>query len=368
MDNYSMFLPSYTIGPSAYEAVGEICRQYGKTAVVLGGRRAMEAAKPYLDEAEGQTIKILDYVWFGGECSYGNVNTVAANKTIAKADMIFAVGGGKATDTAKCVGELLNKPVFTFPTIASNCSCCTSVSIMYTSEGVFVEPHFFSKPPVHAFINTEIICQSPVQYMWAGMGDTYAKFYEATVSARGDKLEHFTALGVEMSGMCAKPIFEYGRRALEDNRRHVNSHELRQVVLAITVTTAMVSIFVTRDHTPDYNSGLAHAVFYALTRFPVIEEKHLHGEVVALGVLILLIADKQLDEFERVYKFNRVTGLPTSIFDVGITEEQFKSVLPGLVTLSDIRHYPYEVTVQMVEEAFLYLEEYNKSVIQAEKR
>ena len=196
--------------------------------------------------------------------------------------------------------------------------------------------------------------------MWAGMGDTYAKFYEARISSRGDTLEHFTALGVEMSGMCAAPIFMYGQKALEDNRRHENSYELQQVVLAITVSTAMVSIFVTRDHTPDYNSGLAHAVFYALTAFPLLEENHLHGEVVALGVLILLIADKQYEEFERVYNFNRVTGLPISIFDVEITEEQLKSVLPRMTTLSDVRHYPYEVTVPMLEEAFSYLEEYNK--------
>ena len=355
-----MFLPSYTIGPDAYEKIGEICPMYGKTAVVIGGYRAMEAARDALDAAAKDAVKILDYVWFGGECSYGNVNTIAANKSIAKADMIFAVGGGKATDTSKCVGEMLNKPVFTFPTIASNCSCCTSVSIMYTSDGVFVEPHFFEKPPVHAFINTKIISESPTKYMWAGMGDTYAKYYEATVSSRGETLEHFTALGVAMSGMCKEPILRYGERALEDNRRHVNSYELQQTVLAITVSTAMVSIFVTRDHTPDYNSGLAHAVFYALTNFPHIEEKHLHGEVVALGVLILLIADKQYDEFERVYKFNRVTGLPTSIFDVEITPEQLKSVLPGLTELSDVRHYPYKVTVPMLEEAFGYLEEYNK--------
>ena len=360
MDNYSMFLPSYTIGENAYEKVSEICAQYGKTAVVIGGYRAMEAAKPYLDEAVKADIKIIDYKWFGGECSYGNVNTMAADKTIAKADMIFAVGGGKAIDTSKCIGEILNKPVFSFPTIASNCSCCTSVSIMYTSEGVFVEPHFFEKPPLHAFINTKIICESPVKYMWAGMGDTYAKFYEATVSSRGESLEHFTALGVAMSNMCVEPILKNGQRALDDNRKHINSYELQQTILTITVSTAMVSIFVTRDHTPDYNSGLAHAVFYALTNFKIIEERHLHGEVVALGVLILLIVDKQYEEFERVYKFNRVTGLPTSIFDVEITEEQLKSVLPGMTTLSDIRHYPYEVTVPMLEEAFSYLEEYNK--------
>src|SRR5699024_11372926 len=61
------------------------------------------------------------------------------------------------------------------------------------------------------------------------------------------------------------------------------------LVLAIVVTTGIASIFLTKDYTPDYNSGLAHAIFYALTAYPVIEERHLHGEVGAFGILIALL-------------------------------------------------------------------------------
>lgn len=367
MNNYSMYLPSYTVGEKAYDKIGEICSQYGKTAVVIGGEKAMKAARTLLDEAVASAgIKINEYLHFGGECSYGNANILAANRLVQKSDMIFAVGGGKATDTAKCVGEIAEKPVFSFPTIASNCSCCTSVSIMYTEEGVFVEPHFFEKPPVHAFINTDIIVQSPVKYMWAGIGDTYAKYYEATVSSRGEELEHFTALGVAASTMCLEPLLKNGCKALSDNKRHIASYEFQQAVLAITVSTALVSIFVTRDHTPDYNSGLAHAVFYALTAIKSIEEKHLHGEVVAFGVLILLLCDKNYAEFERIYKFNSIVGLPVSITDLELTKAQIKEILPRIAQMPDIKHYPYAVTVQMLEEAFGYLDEYSGKNASAE--
>ena len=83
------------------------------------------------------------------------------NPAVIKADMIFAIGGGKSTDTGKCLGVKINKPVFSFPTIASNCSACTSVSIMYYPDGRFKEPFFYPAPPVHAFINTEITVNSP---------------------------------------------------------------------------------------------------------------------------------------------------------------------------------------------------------------
>ncbi len=45
--------------------------------------------------------------------------------------MVFGVGGGKALDTVKCLCITDDKPIFTFPTIASNCAACTSVSIIY---------------------------------------------------------------------------------------------------------------------------------------------------------------------------------------------------------------------------------------------
>ena len=71
--------------------------------------------------------------------------------------MVFGVGGGKALDTVKCLCITDDKPVFTFPTIASNCAACTSVSIMYNSDGTFLKPNFFIRPAMHAFIDTEII-------------------------------------------------------------------------------------------------------------------------------------------------------------------------------------------------------------------
>ena len=48
---YTSFLPDYSVGEDCYDAVPKIAKQYGKTAVVIGGKTAMSKAKPYLDEA-----------------------------------------------------------------------------------------------------------------------------------------------------------------------------------------------------------------------------------------------------------------------------------------------------------------------------
>lgn len=273
------------------------------------------------------------------------------------ADMVFGVGGEKALDTVKCLCITDDKPVFTFPTIASNCAACTSVSIMYNEDGTFLKPHFFIRPAMHAFIDTEIIAKAPYQYLWAGIGDTYAKYYEATISSRDERLEHFTSLGVALSKMCRDPLLEYGPKAFADHKQKLCTYDVEQVILAIVVTTGIASIFLTKDFTPDYNSGLAHAIFYALTSYPVIEERHLHGEVVGFGVLLALLVDGQEEEFEKVYELNRSINLPVSLEQIEISEEQWKESMTRIPEMSDVKHYPYRVTPEMLDAAMTKLKE-----------
>ncbi len=361
MENYSIYLPSYSIGESVYDKIPSICEPYGHSIAAVGGHRAIASVKDLLlDAVKDSCLEIVDFIWYGGEASYENVAALMENPEIQAADMLFAIGGGKATDTTKALAAKLGKPVFTIPTIASNCSACTSVSIMYNPDGSFKEPFFFAKPPVHAFIQTSVIAKTPCCYMWAGIGDTYAKYFEATVSSRGEDLPHYTALGVGMSRMCYEPLIRYGQKALRDQKAGKVSPEFEQTVLAIIVTTAVVSILVTTEHIIDYNTGLGHAVYYALTSFPRIEEGHLHGELVAFGILILLLIDGQEEEFDKVYAFNKSIGLPTCIADVEITKDDLPAVIHQTAMMKDIEHNPYPITEEMLSKAFDELEEYGK--------
>ena len=203
LENYEVHLPNYSIGDKIYDKIGPVCESYGTKVLVIGGQKALDAAyekiKRYVDETTG--LHIIGKVVYGENCTYETVDKLRALPLYHEADMVFGIGGGKALDTVKCLCIPDDKPVFAFPTIASNCAACTSVSIMYQEDGTFLKPHFFVRPVMHAFIDTEIISRAPSQYMWAGIGDTYAKYYEATISSRGEQLEHFTALGVATSRM-----------------------------------------------------------------------------------------------------------------------------------------------------------------------
>ena len=135
MNNYSVVLPSYSIGDNCLSLVEKICSGSGSKAVVVGGKTAVSKIKDDLiSTLANSSISIVDFVWYGGECSFENVEMLKANPSVVNADMIFAVGGGKALDTCKALANEINKDVYTFPTIASNCAATTAVSIMYNSK------------------------------------------------------------------------------------------------------------------------------------------------------------------------------------------------------------------------------------------
>ncbi len=57
--SYNEFLPSYSIGDDCYKEIPYVTRRYGKTAVVIGGKTAMEKSSRHtaaISENALQTI------------------------------------------------------------------------------------------------------------------------------------------------------------------------------------------------------------------------------------------------------------------------------------------------------------------------
>ena len=133
----STFFPHFTIGVDAYDAIPDICLDYGKTAVIVGGEKSRAAAEPLIRKAIEGKIELLGSFQYGDDATFENAEALTRIPEIRKADMVFAVGGGRATDTAKWATHLLKKPLFTFPTLASNCASVTAVCIMYHPDHSF---------------------------------------------------------------------------------------------------------------------------------------------------------------------------------------------------------------------------------------
>lgn len=364
MSSYSVYFANYTIGEDAYREAAQVCAMYGRRALLIGGEKALQAGREKLETAlrlgaEMAGIsdgpEIVETVLFGEDCTYARIEELARLAEEKQADMIFGMGGGKALDTAKGAAEKAGLAVFTFPTIAATCAATTALSVVYKEDGNFDSFYFFDRPARHCFIDTAIIAAAPDKYLRAGIGDTIGKYYECHFAARGDRLEHSSALGREISNMCYLPFPEYARQALEECRQNRAGTALEQAVLANIVSTGLVSLLVIDD----YNCAIAHSVYYGLVLLPGFEEKYLHGDVVAYGVLVQLAVDGQIKEAKELKKFLTELGIPVSLSAMGVSmqREDLEEVLHETVTGPDMEHIPYAVTEEMVYEAMLAVEE-----------
>lgn len=345
-----VYFCNYSIGPDAYEDAVGVCRPYGSRILLVGGEKALAAGKSRLLSAlEGSELQIVETTLFGHDCTATEIKRIEQLAKEVQADMIFGMGGGKALDTAKGAADAAKLPVFTFPTIAATCAATTALSVVYREDGSFEEFYFYDRPARHCFIDLTIIAEAPDLYLQAGMGDTIGKYFECHFAARGDKLAHSSGLGRTISNMCYFPLRENGAQALLDCRANRCTEALKEAVLANIVSTGLVSLLVLDQ----YNCAIAHSVYYGLVLLPGFEEKNLHGNVVAYGVLVQLAVDGELEEAKEVKQFLQSLEIKTTLEEMGavLDREVLEVVLKETVTGPDMDHIPYPVTEDMVYQA-----------------
>jgi glycerol dehydrogenase len=152
-------------------------------------------------------------------------------------------------------------------------------------------------------------------------------------------------MGAYVAKICTDPLVEYGKKALEDCKNSKPSFELEQVALDIIISTGIVSNFATHEAQADpkdnyyYNSSLAHCVYYGSSMIPACE-KHLHGEIVAFGVLCLLTYDNQSKERDRIMAFNKSIGLPITLEEIEMTEQDLPKVAKKAASVVEWTYVP----------------------------
>lgn len=351
-------LPHYTIGTDVFSALAAFVIQGAYRRILLtGGHTALSITQPRIAAALAHHDELqLETLWHGGECTQENIHHLSETALKMDAELIIAAGGGKALDTAKGAAEIAGRPLITVPTIASTCAATTLLSILYTEHGNFASIMLLRNAPLHIFIDTGILANAPARYLWAGIGDTLSKFYEVELVTRGKELSHNAQMGKALSVLCAEPLLKYGLKALEDNRIKQATPDLTQVVLNIIISTGIVSNSVGDE----YAAACAHGLFYGLTLLPQIEKHHLHGEVIAYAVLVLLMMDKRREEILRLYPFYHSLGLPTTLraLDVPLDRRLLSPVLKKAAAAEDTAKVPYRITPEMFYQAMVELEQY----------
>ena len=114
--SHSLCLPNYSVGEDCYQKIGCYARHCGKKAAVIGGKTAMEKARDALLQGiDGSGIEILDFIWYGGDCTYENGQALMDNEAVRRADMLFAWAAGAPVTCANMWPQSWINRCFCFP-------------------------------------------------------------------------------------------------------------------------------------------------------------------------------------------------------------------------------------------------------------
>lgn len=294
-----------------WNILGKEIQNYNNILVIHGDKSLLSIKNEFFKTLKDKNFHLVHY---GNECCHSIVNSTLHNLNDNTYDLILGIGGGKSIDASKVMMDKLNIPLFTIPTIASTCAAVSYISVMYEENHVFQELYFLKRPPHKTFINLDTLIAAPKKYLWAGIGDTLAKYYEMNLKARGKRLNFNTTMGEKLSHLCKETMLNYGKHALSTSIVDVDFKEVAGVIL---VTTGIVSNLIDFK----YNGALAHAIFDALTKIKRVEEEHLHGEVVAFGILIQLQLEGNYEELNNLLNFYKEINLPTTLKEIVVKNE-----------------------------------------------
>jgi len=323
-----------------------------KRIVFLGGETALSKLESFVIK-HIPNFKDLSIV-YGKECSWESINRLVELPNIINADLIVAVGGGKALDSAKAVAHQLNKATITVPTVAGTCAASTKVSVIYTNQHKAESVLSLSQAPQAVFILTQLLVESPQKYLWAGIGDTLAKPVEVEFSLRTKERTVQENFALHVSNLCLSECQALGVKAMQDQTQGQVSEAFKRVIFTIMITTGYVSNLVGVQFT----ASLAHALFYALTALESIEQNHLHGEVVSYGVLVLLALDKQFDLIQGLLPLYRGIKLPycLAMIDLPSQRDFFTRILDETEKSPDLVEGAYPINQEDIYQAMMKLE------------
>lgn len=342
----TQFMTNYSYGENCFTDLPAVLATYGfQSLVLIGGEKALGAVEEeLLSILQEAGIKVTASLIYGKMATQNNIDRLVLSAEVQAADVIIGIGGGQALDTSKMVAKETGKSLLTIPTICSTCAASTGLAVIYHPDHSF-SYYGNSQAPLHTFINTRVIAQAPQEYFWAGIGDGISKGPEVRRALkeavkRGFEPPHAALLGQAIAQSSLDSIYLHARQAMADVKKKHPTKAVEEVVLAIIVSTAYASNLLVQP-TFDLTTCHAHA-FYNGTTAIRSSRKHLHGAVVAFGVMVLHAYFKEFEELKTVAQFNQQLGLPICLADISLTEEDIPAIVAYSVTTDEYQNTPYD--------------------------
>ncbi|THE66496.1 glycerol dehydrogenase [Salinadaptatus halalkaliphilus] len=343
----------YVQGRNAIDELGEHAADLGDNAVVLGDELVLDLVGDRVRdglEAGGFDVTLEA---FNEECSETEIERVAGVHEEFGADVIVGAGGGKAIDTARAAREHTGGALISLPTVASTDAPTSSVAVIYTEDGEFVEFHVYERHPELVLVDTEIVAEAPTRLFRGGIGDALATWFEAEAAHQSGATTIFgtrsTRTAQQIARLAYTTLREHGRSAVDAVENDAVTESVEAVVEANTLLSGL-----------GFESGglaAAHAIHNGLTQLKATHDAT-HGEKVTIGTIAQLVLEGHDDAFvEDVAGFAASMGLPTTLAEIGLEDpstENLEVVADvACATEETIHNEPFPVVPADVRDALV---------------
>ena len=332
----------YFQGPDAIEHLGTILAPFGPTVLVIVDSLVREMIGGRVDALlarDGVESVVRTFI---GEITYPAIQALANSMTGSVPSIVVGIGGGKALDAAKGVCKLLDRPVVTVPTIASNDSPTSSLIAMYDSDHALIAVDRLARSPEAVIVDTALIARAPIRFLRAGIGDAISKKFEAEACWHGTGSTPFgtrpTRTAIAIADACYRTIRAHGAAALAAAQAGNLTEDLEATIEAVILMSGL-----------GFENGglsLAHSLTRGLVKARGARDA-IHGEHVAWGLLVQLAAEgRSSAEMRDALDLHRRLGLPVSLGALGMpdpTVEEIAEIAKWTMTAPHLANLPVRV-------------------------
>jgi glycerol dehydrogenase len=325
---------SYIQGPGVIRTVGTYLSQScgtDRTCIVIDRSvlSLLETIEKSLTEARID-FRISE---FDGDLRAQNVERLAERIRVDDSPRaILGVGGGKTIDVAKIVASRLGTPYAILATSSSTDAAPSHSAVLLDSDSQ-ISAESLDRNPDLVIVDSEVILSAPVRLFVAGIGDAVSKKYEMDTAARLGERNAFGGRAVFFVSPLARTLHEALLSQGVEAKRCIQEGILSDAVETVITACVLLSTLVWE------NGGLAGAHSIANVLFNAgYGKENLHGELVALSLLVLLILEDRQEESRRLTAYYRQIGLPCRASELGIPFED-RTMMSAIC---DAVHHRYE--------------------------
>ncbi len=307
----------YIQGPGEFDRLPEYSADYGKKIYILIDGFLFDSLGSRLKAGFEKTDAEIFIDRFGGECCQREIDRVTQELRLRGTELAIAVGGGKTLDTVKAAAISMDLHIIIVPTSASNDAPVSSLSVVYTEQGIHDHSFNFYRGSDLVLIDSEIVLRAPKRLLIAGMGDALSTYFEARACERSQIKNGVgkgylpCRAGMAIARLCYEILLQDSAKALMAAECGVINEAFENIIEANALLSGLGF----------QNTGcsVAHAVNAGLSELPEAGP-YLHGERVGFGVLVqLAFENAPQEELLQILHYMDTVGLPMTLSDVGVT-------------------------------------------------